>query len=112
MLLLSYASLWHWMQRPDCIPAKKSIGYWQLSRINSILGRADEARRHAQSSLANSGAEPFLAGYACEALARAEAVAGDSVKSKEYLAAARRHAELVASAEDRELLIRDLDSLA
>lgn len=112
MLLLSYASLWHWTQRPDCTPAKKAIGYWQLSRINAILDRADESRRHAQSSLTNSGGEPFLVGYAYEALARAEAVAGNHVKSKEYLAMAQRHAKSVTSAEDRELLLRDLDSLA
>ena len=71
MLLLAYASMWHWTQRPHCTPTKKSIGYWQLSRINTILGRADESRRYALLSLEHtSEEEPFFVGYAYEALAR------------------------------------------
>jgi len=112
MLLLAYASMWHWTQRPDCTPTKKSIGCWQLSRINAILGRADESRRYAQLSLEHSSEEePFFVGYAYEALARAELVANNRAKSKEFLAEAQRRAERVTDSEDKALLVSDLRSL-
>ena len=112
ILLLAYASMWHWKQRPDCTSTTKSIGYWQLSRINAMLGRADESPRYAQLSLDNSSEqEPFFVGYAYEALARAELIANNRAKSKEYLTQAERCAELVSDTEDRELLINDLRSL-
>ncbi len=112
MLFLACTSLWHWTQRPDCTPAKKSIGCWQLSRINAILGRADESRRYAQLSLEHSSEEDsFLVGYAYEALARAELVANNRARSKEYLAEALRRAELVTDTEDKALLVSDLQSL-
>ncbi|WP_010581719.1 hypothetical protein [Schlesneria paludicola] len=112
MLLLAYASMWHWSKRPDCTPAKKSIGCWQVSRIHAILGRADESRRYAQLSLEHSSEEdPFLVGYAYEALARAELVANNLAKSMEYLAEAKRYAEVVTDTEDKELLVSDLRSL-
>ena len=112
MLLAASASMWHWTQRPDCTPTKKAIGWWQLSRINAILGRANESRRFAQLSLEHSSdEEPFFVGYAYEALARAEFVANNRAKSQEYLAEAERRAELVTDIEDRESLVSDLRSL-
>jgi hypothetical protein len=112
MLLLSHASMWHWTQRPDVSSASKSVGYWQLARVHAILGRADESRRWAHLSLAHSGAdEPFLVGYAYEALARAEAIANNPLKSQEYIAAARFHAQQLTSATDKESLIRDLNTI-
>ena len=113
MLLAASASMWHWTQRPDCTPTKQAIGWWQLSRINAILGRADESRRFAQLSLEHSSdEEPFFVGYAYEALARAELVANNRAQAQEYLAEAQRRAELVTDIEDRESLVSDLRSLS
>ena len=75
MLLLAFASLWHWSQRPECTDRNKSIGYWQLSRICATLGRAHEALHYAQQCQKHSVAEPpFYAACAHEAMARAAAV--------------------------------------
>jgi hypothetical protein len=61
MRLLTLASLWHWTQREDCSSRNLSIGYWQASRIHSILGRADEARRYGALCLHHSRQElPFF----------------------------------------------------
>ena len=51
MLLLAQSSLWHWTQRGDLEPDNLSIGHWQLSRVNALLGRHEESLRHAPRSL-------------------------------------------------------------
>jgi hypothetical protein len=51
MLLLSQASLWHWTQRSDCTPRHLSIGYWQLSRVQALLGQAENALDSAKKCL-------------------------------------------------------------
>ena len=112
MVALNLASIFHWQQRPDCTDTKLSIGYWQASRIQALLGNAAESRRHAQTSLtfaANS--QPFYRGYAFEALARAEKLAGKAERSAEYAAKARVAAQDVSEAEEREALLADLAGL-
>jgi hypothetical protein len=113
MIRLNQASLWHWSQRADCQPKNLSIGYWQAARIHSILGRAEDAVRYAELCLENSPEEdPFLMGYAYEALARSTLLIDDRNSSAQHLAMARKHAALVTDADDRQLLERDLQSLA
>ena len=112
MIFLSHTSLWHWMQRDDCRNTNLSIGYWQASRIHSILGRSDEARHYAELSLRYSQEEtPFLRAYANEALARAEKVAGNGTLAAKYHAEAMRLAESVEEADDRKLLLDDLATI-
>jgi hypothetical protein len=113
LLEASYASLWHWRQRSDCDPAKLAIGYWQLSRIYAVLGRATDAERYGQLSLAsaNDDGKPFLRGYACEALARASAAVGDSRACRERLEQAQQWASRVEEADDRKSLEDDLASI-
>ena len=80
MLLLTFASQWHWSQREDCASTNVSVGYWQISRVYSLLGQAENARKYGQLSLDALKGEtglPFYFGYAYEALARAEMVAGE-----------------------------------
>ena len=109
MVLLSQASIWHWMQREDCLNANLSIGYWQASRIHSLLGRAEEAKRYGQLCLHYSrGETPFLLAYAHEALARAEKVAGNSAMAAKYHSEAVLLAESVEDEEDRKMLLADL----
>jgi hypothetical protein len=114
MLLLSLASLWHWTQRQDCQPVNKSIGYWQVSRVYALLGQADNARRFGQLCLQASqvvGIPPFYLGFAYEALARAEAVAGNRQQMANYLEKAQRAAEQVADAEEKNMLLSDLQTI-
>jgi hypothetical protein len=111
MLLLALASLWHWTQRDDCKPENLSIGYWQVSRVYSLLKHAGPARTFGQLSLEQAqveGAGAFCLGWAYEALARAESVAGERAKVEEYLALGRAAAEKVAEADDRQAILADL----
>lgn len=114
MIRLSQASIWHWTQREDCTATHMSTGYWQASRIYAILGQADNARRYGQLCLDASRGEdvaPFYLGYAYEALARAEAVAGNRAKTEQYLTQARQIAEQVPDADSKKWLLDDLGTI-
>jgi hypothetical protein len=93
MVALNQASVFHWLNRADCTSENLSVGFWQASRIQALLGRADEARRQAETSLSYSHSlEPFYLGYAYEALARAEVMAGNLANGHEHLQSAKLHA--------------------
>jgi hypothetical protein len=55
--------------------------------------------------------EPFYLGYAYEALARAESVAGNSAQAQEYLAKAREIAEALPDPDYQKPLLDDLDTI-
>ena len=112
MIRLAQASIWHWTQRPDCTANNLSIGYWQLSRVYSLLDEPDNARKYAQLCLEITPTDDaFLLGYAYEALARAEAIAGNHDAAKDHLADAWSHAGGVTSDDDKTLLVDDLKTL-
>jgi len=114
MLMLGMASLWHWSQRPDVTPGNYSIGYWQVARIHALLGQPDLARQYGLLCLENSqceGCQPFHLGYAYEALARAESLAGERTKADEYLRLAKKAGEDMTDLEDRKRLLDDLATI-
>lgn len=114
MLHSAMTSLWHWRQRKDATPTNFCISYWQVSRVFALLGDADNARLYGNLSLKASkgkGVETVFAGFAYEALARAESVAGNTLKRNAHLAKARKIAEKVTDAEDREALEDDLATI-
>ncbi|MHC4993628.1 MAG: hypothetical protein ACYTGQ_01100 [Planctomycetota bacterium] len=112
MLQLALVSLWHWSRREDCTDTNLSAGYWQVSRVYAILGEPVSALKYAQHCLDVTPRDaPFFLGYAYEALARAEWIAGNDAKAKEYLAEARRIAESVTDEEERGWLVNDLGTV-
>jgi len=114
MLLLGLASLWHWTQRPDITPVNLSVGTWQVARIFTLLGQVSLARQYAQLCLKASlseGCLPFHLGYAYEALARAEALAGEHSRVNEYLILARQVSEKIPDLEARKQLLDDLATI-
>jgi hypothetical protein len=114
MLQLSMASLWHWTQREDCTPTNLSIGYWQVSRVYSLLRQADQARHYGQLCLDVSqieGVEPYYRGCAYEALARAELVADNEDGMEKYLIQAHQIATALTDAEEKKMLLKDLATI-
>ena len=114
MLRLSMASLWHWTQREDCTPTNLSIGYWQVSRVFSLLRQVDNARHYGELCLEASqkeGVLPFYLGYAYEALARAELVAGETVKMEGYLNQAQKVAAAIPDQGAKQQLLSDLATI-
>jgi hypothetical protein len=113
MVAMNQASIYHWLNRDDCDNRRLSIGYWQASRIQALIGHATEARRFAEVSLSYSaGLKPFYVGYAYEALARAEFLAGNAVEAAARLETAKAHAARVDEKGERELLQKDLATLS
>jgi hypothetical protein len=114
MLQLALTSLWHWTQRDDRKPENLSVGYWQVARIYALLELPAAARTYGLLSLDEAqteGVAPFYLGYAYEALARAESVAGERAKAEGYLAQARAAAEKVEEADERKTLLADLATI-
>ena len=114
MIRLNQASTWHWTQRSDCTPQNMSIGYWQTARIYTLLKQLENARRYGQLSLQaaqQEGVLPFALGYAYEALARAEAAAGNKAQMQAYLKQAHQVAERMTDLEAKEQLLADLDTI-
>ena len=113
MIDAAHASRFFWEEVGE--PVNHVRGEWQISRAYAMAGRGEEARRHAERCLEvcqEHGIGDFDLAYAWEAMARAEAVRGDSEATARYRERARAAAEQVAEAEDRELVIRDLETLA
>lgn len=112
MVAMNQASIYHWLNRDDCDNRRLSIGYWQASRIQALIGNADETRRFAKVALSYSaGLKPFYLGYAYEALARAEFLAGNAIEAAAYLDAAKAYAAVVEEKKERELLLNDLATI-
>jgi hypothetical protein len=91
-----------------------SISYWQISRVYTALRQEDNARRYAQRCLEISQKEdvpPFYLGYAYEALARAEALAGETARMKAHIAAALQVAEKITDLDAHRQLLNDLESI-
>jgi DNA-binding transcriptional MerR regulator len=112
MLHTAHASRHHWGQVGQ--PVNLARGEWQVSRVYSVLGRAEPALFHAGRCLALSEGNdlgPFDVGCGHEALARAYRVAGDPAASERHLAEGRAQAGKVTDDEDREILLADLDSV-
>ena len=114
MLHLCLASLWHWTQREDCTATNLSIGYWQVSRVYSLLRQADNARHYGELCLEASqkeGVPPYYLGTAFEALARAELVDGSQDKMEEFLIQAHQVANSLTDPEEKKMLLSDLATI-
>ena len=112
MIQACLASLWHWNQRPDCTDRERSVGAWQAARVYAVVQQPDNARRYGQMALSFANDQPpFYQAYAYEALAWAEAVAGNRNTAERYLEQARQLAGQVAKAEERELILTDLKTI-
>jgi hypothetical protein len=112
MVALNQASIYHWLQRDDCNNQRLSVGYWQASRIQALLGDAAEALRLGEVCLSYSGElKPFYLGYAHEALARAYGLAANEKESARHLKTAEELAAKVGDKGERELLAAGLEQL-
>jgi hypothetical protein len=113
MINAAHASRFHWGNVGE--PVNLAIGEWQISRVYSVLGRAEPSLYHANRSLElcrDHGIGDFSLAYAYEALARAHLVAGDRTEAARFTELAREAGETITEEEDRELLTQDLEAIA
>jgi hypothetical protein len=113
MIHAAHASRYHWSE----VGTRANIGRgeWQVSRVYVILGRSEPALHHAHRCLAyveqGDGIEDWDLPFAYEALARAQAIAGDPGESLRYETLARDTGEGIADDEDRAHLFSELATL-
>jgi len=109
MISAAHASRYHWSVVGQ--PVNLARGEWQISRVYSVLGRAEPALYHAYRSLEiveAAGIADIDLAFAYEALARAQAVAGDSLESQRYRELARTAGEAIAQQDDRDGFFSEL----
>lgn len=114
MIHTAHASRYHWGEVRTATPAHLARGEWQVSRVYSVLGRAEPAIHHAQRVLdicTAHGIGDWDLAFAYEALARAFAVAADPEQARKYTDAALAAAESVTEDEDRDLVLADLETI-
>ena len=113
MLHAAHASRFHWGEAEECTPENLARGEWQVSRVYTVLGRAEPAIWHAQRCLEHceeNGIGDWDLAYAFESLARALALAGDE-RAAGWKAMARVAGDKIADPEDREHFDEDYATL-
>ncbi|KGX92864.1 hypothetical protein N781_13305 [Pontibacillus halophilus JSM 076056 = DSM 19796] len=114
MVHLCHTSLWHWTQVPTHTDQHLSIGYWQLSRVYSVIQEGERALHYAKQShhySVRGQLDSFYKGYSLEALARSASLLGLS-EAEEYLKEAFTYANEVSDSGNQTLLLEDLEELS
>jgi hypothetical protein len=111
-----HASMYHWLQAPECEPKHRARGEWLCSRAYSVLGRAEPALHHAQRCFEiceqhADNVEDWDLAFAYEALARANRVAGNEDEAGRFEQRGRELADQVADPEDKEIVLKDYATL-
>ena len=113
MLHAAHASRYHWGEIGEAVNLAR--GEWQVSRVYSVLGRAEPALYHARRCVeineTNDAREDWDLGSAYEAMARASAVAGDLAARDEWMGRAQAELATIKDPEDRQVLEQDLATL-
>jgi len=113
MLASTFAQRYHWYEVGTA--RHRAIADWQVSRVAVILGYADLARRFGERSLeiaVEYSLDPFVEGFAHEAIARAAASVDDVDTFTEHLEMARAALAEIEDDEDRETLQADLAEMS
>lgn len=114
MLHMAHASRFHWGEAPECKPENLARGEWQVSRAYTVAGRAEPAIWHARRCLEHcerNGIGDWDLAYAYEALARANAAAGDTAEAAAWKAKARTAGDAIRDPADREHFDEDYATL-
>lgn len=109
MLAATFAQRYHWYQVGTA--RQRAIADWQVSRVAAVLGYFDMALRFGERSLAvclDHDLDPFVTGFAHEAIARAASYVDDVATFTEHLESAMGMLARVEDDEDREILAGDL----
>lgn len=113
MLASAFAQRYHWYRVGTA--RNRAIADWQVSRAAVVLGYADLGRRFGERALelaVEFSLDPFVKGFAHEAIARAAASVDDVETFTEHLELARAALAEIEDDEDRETLQADLAEMS
>jgi hypothetical protein len=105
----AHASALHWRNAAGATAANRARSHWLCSHVYAVVGRPEPALHHAERCLSVVLSEPgemeeFDLPVAYEALARANAVAGNSEEARRFIELGRAETAKIADVEDREQL--------
>jgi hypothetical protein len=111
-----HASMYHWLQAPECEPKNRARGEWLCSRAYAVLGRAEPALHHARRCLEiceqhADNVEDWDLAFAYEALARASRVAGNEDDARRFEQRGRELVEQIADPEEKDIALKDYATL-
>ncbi len=112
MVHAAHASRFHWGQIGT--PLEFERGEWQISRVYSVLKKPESAVYHAVRCLEickENQIADFDIAFAYEAMARANAVAGDYSESKKYAQLAKEAGEKIEEEDNRKYFFSELDTV-
>ena len=112
MVHAAHASRYHWGKAGTAVNLAR--GEWQISRVYSVLSRPEPALYHAHRCLEicqEHTIGDFDLAYAYEALARAAAITADWEQLRQYRQLAQQAGEAIAEDDDKEIFLKDLQSL-
>jgi hypothetical protein len=112
MVHSAHASCRHWLEVGTGVHHQR--GEWLISHVYAQLGMADAALRHAQRCLELTGQyademADFDRAYAYEAIARANAIAGNRAEVSKYVELAEKAGEAIADEQSKEVFVGDLN---
>ena len=112
----AHASAYHWLHAEGATAANRARSEWLCSHVYAVLGRPEPALHHAGRCFAlvedaPEEMEDFDLPAAYEALARANAAAGNRGEARRFVDLARAETTKMTDAEDREHLESQLDSV-
>lgn len=111
MLNVVHASMFHWLQVGK--PVNFQRGDWLIARVYTVLKRTESALFHAErcnERTVELDLKDFDLAYNYEALARANALAGNKEKFEKYYKLAAEAGEKIAGKEDKKWFDQDLQS--
>jgi hypothetical protein len=112
MVHAAHASRFHWGEIGT--PVHFERGEWQISRVYSVLNRPQQALYHAKRCLEicqQNNISDFDIAFAYEAMARANAVAGNKTECEKYIKLAKEAGEQIKEKGDRDVFFSDLKTV-
>ena len=111
MIHTAHASCCHWLKVGTGVHHQRAE--WMIARVYSELGLGEAALRHANrcQELTQEHAdlmEDFDRAYAQEALARANAVAGNRAEARKHLQLAEEAGQAIADEDSKKFFVGDL----
>jgi tetratricopeptide (TPR) repeat protein len=112
MLYSAFASCRHWLEAGSGVNHQR--GEWMIARVYSVLGLGEAAVRHANRCLEltedHAGEmEDFDKAFAYEAVARANAIAGNRDEALKYIELAEKSGQAIADKEDKVIFVGDFN---
>ncbi len=113
MIYAAHASCYHWLNAGTGLHHQRAE--WLIAHVYTELGIADSALRRASrcleltSEFADS-MKDFDRAYACEGLARANALAGNRDEALKYIQRAEETGQAISNDEDKSIFFGDFNS--